>query len=95
MTTCGIYILWDNQDVSKFYLLFQKNGGGGGGACPFCYPLATPLPTEQIVTGFTLPVSLLTLNRNCSNFSGEHMPGKQKQVCFWILFNSSGAQGIF
>ena len=28
MTTCGIYILWDTQDVSKFYLLFQKKGRG-------------------------------------------------------------------
>ena len=28
MTAFGNYTLWDNQDVSKFYLLFQKNGGG-------------------------------------------------------------------
>ena len=34
MTTCGIYILWDNQDVSKFYLLLQKWGANA----PFAPP---------------------------------------------------------
>ena len=29
MTVFGNYTLRDNQDVSKFYLLFQKNRGGG------------------------------------------------------------------
>ena len=27
MTTCGIYILWDNQDVSKFIYNYKKGGG--------------------------------------------------------------------
>ena len=35
MTAYGNYTLWDNQDVSKFYLLFQKNGGPNA-------PFATP-----------------------------------------------------
>ena len=42
MTTCGIYILWDNKDVSKFY--FSKKMGGGGVNAPFAPPhLVMPL----------------------------------------------------
>ena len=42
MTAFGNYTLWDNQDVSKFYQLFQKNGGAN---FPFAPPpsLATAL----------------------------------------------------
>ena len=35
MTAFGNYTLRDNQDVSKFYLLFQKNGGANA---PFAPP---------------------------------------------------------
>ena len=44
MTAFGNYTLRDNQDVSKFYILFQKTGR----QWPFCSPLATPLIIHAI-----------------------------------------------
>ena len=60
MTTCGIYIQWDNQDVSKFYqltrmlvsfIIYSKKmgGGGGGGEMPL---LPTPWLRHWISSSF-------------------------------------------
>ena len=56
MTAFGNYTLWDNQDVSKFYLLFQKMGGGGQMPLllPPGYATASP-PHRKIETAFLAP----------------------------------------